>query len=437
MAMSFSDLQKSANGFRPAFWLDEAISKSARSAIRLISYFAALGSLGLALQIVTNGTSHFLSIFYLAAANIALFSAFEFFYNSLYYLEEEQGVTFEVARIIRDTSTSDITAGFFNSFFGKSLLERLGVGDAELEQFLSSRIKHIEAAAFALPDEHVSLSNYAKAVFEADAELKAYFFKIGILEPDVVGASEWLERGLRRNKAKKQWWSRSNLGKVQGLGKSLSNGQIWLLRKYGGEVGLTYDLSGIDINASYHEPEVEELEQVLSRATEANALLVAEDLGGGLDVIKRLAKRLSLGAVPPALEHKQMFMLDANALVAATGDKNKFEIELMRLMNESVKAGNVIFVIADLPAFIASATSLRGKPSRLAANTPGALRRSRSIIASKTSTRLFVTFARSLRAAGNSTQGPPAGQPRARRASARSTGANTSRSTAHGMTGAS
>ena len=88
-------------------------------------------------------------------------------------------------------------------------------------------------------------------------------------------------------------------------------------------------------------------------------------------------------------------------------------------------------------AFIASATCLRDKPSRLAATTPGSLRRSRSIIASKTSTRLFVTFERSLRAPGNSTQGPTDGHPRARLASVRSSGANKSRSTAHGITGAS
>lgn len=355
--MTFSELQKKSNEFRPAFWLDESIPRGLRAGIRRVLYVVALASLLLALQVVTHGTAGFLAVFFLAIAFILIFASFEFYYAALYFLEVG-GVTFELARIIRDTPQDDLTAGFLDSYFGASLRERLGVSDADLGEFMSSRKARVGAGNLAFGEGRVSLADYGKAVFEADAELKTFLFAKGILEADFIGALEWLERGLTRFKSKKQWWSRSSLGKVQGLGKSLSNGQIWLLRKYGGEVGMTHDLSGIDINASYHAPEVEELEQVLSRATEANALLVAEDLGGGIDVVNRLAKRLSLGAVPPALEHKQMFMLDANSLIAATGDKNKFETELMKIMKESVKAGNVIFVIADLPAFMASAVSI-------------------------------------------------------------------------------
>jgi ATP-dependent Clp protease ATP-binding subunit ClpC len=357
--MTYEDITKSAREFRPALRFDAAISHAARAAVRRILYAVAILSILLSLEIFTEHTAGFLSVFFLSLSALGVLIGLEIFYSSIYYMRLPDGMSFELARVVSDTNQSDITGGFLGSRFGRDLAKRLGLAESEIGNFLSSRSGRVAASDFVFAEgASLSLASYARAVFESDKELKDRFFGDGLLEDDFTGAALWLERNLVRWKEAREWWSRRNLSKVQGLGKALSYGQVWLLKKYASEFAAAHDLSGIDAGGGYHAKEADETELVLSRSSEANALLVAEDTSGALDVVERLAKRLANGSIHPALEHKQLFELDTNALIAATGNKNAFELTLMKLMQESIKAGNIVLVIPDLVSFMSSAATL-------------------------------------------------------------------------------
>ena len=66
-----------------------------------------------------------------------------------------------------------------------------------------------------------------------------------------------------------------------------------------------------------------------------------------------------LGGRHPVLGNKRMVILDAEVLSAATGsDRGVFEREVLAMLEEARKAGNVILAILNLPAFLENARQI-------------------------------------------------------------------------------
>ena len=206
-------------------------------------------------------------------------------------------------------------------------------------------------------DGKMRLFDIAMAVFTLDAEFKDFLFKQGIQEKGFRDAAAWVSRDVLSYKKHMRWWSRDALGRIEGIAKDWSYGTAFRLRRYANDL-TRLELPSLSSKPKYVQENVERIEAILSKAREANVLLVGEDGGSKKDVLYGFASIVKEGQVFPQLEHKKVYVFDSNRIISGTAEKTKFESEFIQLLDESVNAGNVIMVFEDFPAFLQSALQL-------------------------------------------------------------------------------
>ncbi|MEK7068409.1 MAG: hypothetical protein AAB964_01185, partial [Patescibacteria group bacterium] len=76
------------------------------------------------------------------------------------------------------------------------------------------------------------------------------------------------------------------------------------------------------------------------------------------EAVVELARLIERGKVVPLLEHKRPFLLRSALLLAACKDKQTLEKELLALLEQAHRAGNIILIIDDFPALMRGAAAL-------------------------------------------------------------------------------
>ncbi len=281
-------------------------------------------------------------------------------YASEYFREEADLLSLEAGRIIYHARRygGDITRGFFASRSGDYILRRCGITRDDRDYFLGARAG---GASYGIEIPAVqqnrlfTLTDLAQYIITRDAELAEFLFTRGIKEDDFAGAAEWVRRESEEAKEREQWWSRERLGRIPGIGKDWSYGKAYRLARYAREISGAQYRSMFQIQLIKRDKELAQLETVLARARESNALLVGEPGTGMMDIVHTFALRVRNKEVNPMIEYKRVVLLDTDLLVSQTGDKRSFETEFIGALENAVDAGNIVLVIKDLPQFALSA----------------------------------------------------------------------------------
>ena len=294
----------------------------------------------------------------------------EVFFRFLYFREgliswrtkgrghETDVLSFYVLKVLHNTNNGDVTKSFLHSSVGARILLRCGIPDSARKEFLSRRSGKIFDAPLPIdPQKVFGLRSLALFLVSQDEELREFLFKENVREGDFIGASEWVIREHDDAKARERWWSRERLAAVPGIGKDWSYGEIYTLSHYAREVLENYSEHASALSAK-DEHEVREIERVLLRAQEANALLVGEKGAGTIDIIYDFAQKIRNGSIRPELEHKKVFMLNTDTLISSIQGKEEFENEFLTILNEATRAENIIIVLPDLPSFITTARNI-------------------------------------------------------------------------------
>lgn len=98
--------------------------------------------------------------------------------------------------------------------------------------------------------------------------------------------------------------------------------------------------------------EVKRVEQILSRRTKNNPVLIGEPGVGKTAIAEGLAQRMVDGKAPEDLASKRLMMLDMGSLVAGTKYRGEFEDRLKKVIDEIQKDGHVILFIDELHTLI-------------------------------------------------------------------------------------
>lgn len=296
-----------------------------------------------------------------------IFTALEAFHRSYYYRgaelilaeplnKESNAVSFEVAHVIHNTPDDDITGGLLDSSFGQEIFVRCGIDEEQFRAFASSRKPTLTAREFVVEREGgVTLPAYARSIYKQDKDLAHFLAEHDIRKEEFEGAAAWVMRQIARGRRKERWWSRDELGRIPGLGKAMAYGQTWLLDKYGHDIMLDPIYDHAVSVTRMEDDEVEAMEAVLARSRQANVLLVGALGSGRKERIAQLAHKIDEGTAFPQLEHKKIFLLDPGAIVSAKREKGLFEEEFKAVMNQAVRAGNIILVLENIPVAIESA----------------------------------------------------------------------------------
>jgi ATP-dependent Clp protease ATP-binding subunit ClpA len=271
---------------------------------------------------------------------------------------QSDDVRFDVAAVALASSRGDLVRGLAARSVGREIFLRCGIDERSLDEFVRGHEWVNDPAMRIAESPSIStLADVARLVTH-DKSLAEFLQRAGVTRETFVAAARWVERRRDADIARRRWWSRERLRSVPSLGEDWSYGGAYALRRFATSMAATPSFAVADLSTPYGKGEEEALERVLSRTAGANAILVGEDSVSMLAAIARLAKKIASGDVAKPLQHKEVLLLNTEALVAAAGEKSTFEQLVMKLLDEAAEAGNIVLLIENFLAFIESTHAL-------------------------------------------------------------------------------
>ena len=258
----------------------------------------------------------------------------------------------------------------FQSNFIKILLTRLGIGKEEFTNFLHSNVaKTVIISKDKLFETLIKEANegesqtfgareFTMALFDLDNNFQQFLFNLHIRRAELSGGSGWAGRIMENMRKGDRWWEKELLGRVPGIWTNLGFGRTFMLDRYSSPIAGDRNSFGGKIKFIAHKNELLQIEEILSRSSQSNVLLVGERGAGRHSVLAALASFIVRGIAMPSLGNKQLINLDAVSLVANLNNKASLEAGVIKLMNEVVSAGNVVLVIDNFPEFLESSRSI-------------------------------------------------------------------------------
>ncbi|MFA5830846.1 MAG: AAA family ATPase [Candidatus Paceibacterota bacterium] len=289
-----------------------------------------------------------------------------YFHNRAYKIKKRSGkdvagesyeMSSEVASVFYYTQNGDIIKSFFNSILGYEILVRCGLLSNDIQIFLEGRSNVLELTLEDMHDNSISdMEDFAVFLFKNYPDFSDFLFRSGVGEKDFLGAVKWAVKSDEDRRFKERWWSRDNLKKLGSLGRDFSFGNTYMINKYSREI--TIGGAAPSEKELHWEDEVNQVENTLSKGKESNIMLVGDDGVGVLDIVYEFAYRIDSRGAPPSLLDQRVLLVDSNLLMATAKEKGILEQQLIRLLNEAVKAGNIILAFDHFSSFVLGARSL-------------------------------------------------------------------------------
>ncbi|MCL5435604.1 MAG: AAA family ATPase, partial [Patescibacteria group bacterium] len=178
--------------------------------------------------------------------------------------------------------------------------------------------------------------------------LKELIFEKKLEKKDIRDLVEWArELELQQENAKK-FWSRTSLMRTRGIGKDWASGYTLKLDRF------AHDLSDMVLRRGFvphlygRRDETEAVEEILARSGKNNVVLVGEEGVGKKTIAHALAKNIVLGQTLAQLAHKRVMELDVAAVLAGAATEHAVEERFKFILNDAVRAGNVILLVDHL-----------------------------------------------------------------------------------------
>ncbi|MFA5158524.1 MAG: ATP-dependent Clp protease ATP-binding subunit [Patescibacteria group bacterium] len=268
-----------------------------------------------------------------------------------------------------------ILAGLEQSERGRYMLLRAGFGiEKDLSGMISDAI--LEVAKAEKGSGNIALSEESLAVFEAARQntilhkrnyvsvgdiligliqksdiFKKMMFEIRVEEGDMQKVVEWYELLLGfRQRHEKPFWDREIAG---GIGRDWSFGYTPTLNQFARNLNQEVEYSG-EVHVYGRAREIDEIERVLAKSSQSNALLIGEHGIGKKTIVRGFVSRIVFGQVLPVLRYKQVFQVDTGALLSGSSDPGEIAGRVTKIFNEAVRAGNIILFFDNFHALLSS-----------------------------------------------------------------------------------
>lgn len=380
--MNLVELQNiSRINYRPLFIVEGIISHKYRKVIALLLLLISV-LLFLIVLVLTFGsgiaglstfaslTPRILGLGYIIFSFWIVFFMSNAFFYSYYFMtpSEVKGlfIDFDLAYSINRLSPNDITGSFFSLILGSRFLLRTGIKKEDMDSFLSNRKSILTSEKFSCDtsDGVLNLVDFVTSLYDSDPELQKFLLSQSIQKKDLIAIATWIMEIHASRHRLEGWWLKDSLDRIPNIGQSWSYGEAYTLYKYERLVAPVSSLR-YGVRASYGDAELKEIQTILSKDRQGNAIFVGDDFSGQLQVISKLKEMIANGTSSYQLKNRRVVILDVDSLTSQNGSKAVFEAELIKILQESIYAGNIILVIDNMPAFVNSVSSFGSDLSTL------------------------------------------------------------------------
>ena len=372
--MNYREIVKNAS-FYPILYWDNICRHKTRK--KVISVFKFILFLVFILIVLFLGGKAIVPDSLIGIVFVILGTYLIFFIDEALFASYYDGHEAEVlaGKIFYSASGGDILLSFIRSEAGRKILKRAEIGDEQILSFLEKRqgLIDLDFSQIQSTGEFISLKDLGLVLQAQDKEFQKLLSGFGIDKNVFANILEWVTEDFEREYRRELWWSREYLSRVRGVGKDWSYGRPYHLAKYGREIVPEQEKSHFDFDVKEFAEEVKQLENVLARGKDANAVLVGEEGVGISDMMQEFVRKIGKGKITPELEYKRVFELDWNSLISFNKNKGEFEAEFLNLLKEAIFSGNIILFISDLPGFILSAEALGSRIADLLESNIGSL----------------------------------------------------------------
>jgi len=268
--------------------------------------------------------------------------------------------TFTVGRILYRTPGEDWLRGLLISSVGKEIIFRCGLLDEQINNFLKDRLVVPSNLALST-DKILKLHDFVVVLYKENQDFSRLLYSVGIGETDLLNIVDWVVKGIEANEMSDRFWRPENLERLGSIGKSWSYGITPRLDLYSEDLLDRSEAQFSAYEVSFRDKEVGQLEDVLSRSSESNVLLIGESEPVRMDVLWNFVRKIKEGIVLPNLEHKRVILFNTAVFLAGFKERSDFENELIKVFNEAVGAGDVVLIFNDFSAFLTGAENLHSQ----------------------------------------------------------------------------
>jgi ATP-dependent Clp protease ATP-binding subunit ClpA len=181
---------------------------------------------------------------------------------------------------------------------------------------------------------------------------KEQFLKTHLLkEENREVVSKWFDAHYRIQFYKSQWWKLPNLFSTAPLARDWSVGYTPTLDNF------TQDLMSSAYHKHRHQiigrkKEIQQVEEILSKQEESNALLVGDQGVGKHTIVDALAKHMYDGTSSTQLAYKRLLKLNMEKILTQSSDQKEREKFLEDLFEEAARSRNVILMIDNFDKYV-------------------------------------------------------------------------------------
>lgn len=234
------------------------------------------------------------------------------------------------------------------------ILNHLGISDQSLKNLVPESgltIKQITSLATTLGREaqkpKSSVPELFLAFYLSNPNLKKTLENFGFQENDLRNVYEW-ENALNQAIHPPFMLLHPELIRTSGgIGRLWSSGYTPNLDLF------TYDLSlrasrSNPLHFEAHKKEIDDMERILANPGKHNLILVGDPGVGKKTLVFGFARRIVLGETVLGIAHQRVVELSIKSLVAGAKTIGELEERLVRILNEGVRAGNIILFVDNL-----------------------------------------------------------------------------------------
>jgi ATP-dependent Clp protease ATP-binding subunit ClpC len=292
---------------------------------------------------------------------------FEAYFASTYYFEYvarnrylgDETYTFSAGRIMRRAMNGNLYLGLLKSkTMGKRILYRLGIDPEQIASQIENEekraLENIKSFTFD-PNKIIKVADIIDHVYQNYPEFKKLLTDHGVNQSDLTAATGWVVYEIESAAYDRQWWKPEKLAKIPGVAADWSFGRTYLLSRFGRNIFDDKEVNSTAIAFDGRSRELAQIQAIMDRSDNANALLVGEPGQEKMEVVWNLARQIKEKRVSSSLQDKKLVLFLANNFTSVIDNKEDFEDKLQTIFAEALGAGNIVLVIDNLPRLILEA----------------------------------------------------------------------------------